>query len=287
MLPVAVRRLLRTAAASSPVLAAPRLLCTAPTDADATPSSSSSSPPDQEVQEPTSFGFRTVAAADKAGLVAGVFSAVAPRYDVMNDLMSLGLHRGWKDRLVRELRPAPGALHLDVAGGTGDVAFRVLAALRVAERAQRLSPAAQGWGAADGGVPPACARPPPPGAVLVADINPDMLAEGRRRADAAGLRSADEALGEGGVPACVGASERGSDGRGRATLSPLAPPPPPPRQRMTCTSLFCARAPSPAGALTSCILLTLSDAAATTLSPPTPPPRPSPTFLSAPPPHAP
>jgi hypothetical protein len=90
---------------------------------------------------------------------------------------------------VSTLRPFPGQVHLDVAGGTGDVAFRVLAALRREERLARLA-----------------GRPEPPdgaGTVLVADINPSMLAEGRKRADAAGYRSAERAHDEQGVPTCV------------------------------------------------------------------------------------
>lgn len=77
----------------------------------------------------THFGFETVPLAEKQGLVNDVFHSVAKRYDVMNDLMSAGLHRLWKNALVSWLRPPKGAhawRHLDVAGGTGDVAFRIL-----------------------------------------------------------------------------------------------------------------------------------------------------------------
>ncbi|KAG6583494.1 2-methoxy-6-polyprenyl-1,4-benzoquinol methylase, mitochondrial, partial [Cucurbita argyrosperma subsp. sororia] len=74
----------------------------------------------------TSFGFKEVPEEEKSRLVGNVFSNVASNYDVMNDLMSAGLHRLWKDRLVSELNPFPGMKHLDVAGGTGDVAFRIL-----------------------------------------------------------------------------------------------------------------------------------------------------------------
>jgi demethylmenaquinone methyltransferase / 2-methoxy-6-polyprenyl-1,4-benzoquinol methylase len=75
----------------------------------------------------THFGRRTVRLADKQGLVDNVFHKVAGRYDVMNDLMSFRLHRAWKDALVAKVRPSrtrPFA-HLDVAGGTGDIALRV------------------------------------------------------------------------------------------------------------------------------------------------------------------
>ena len=151
------------------------------------------------------------------GLVSSVFAAVAPKYDVMNDVMSGGLHRLWKDSLVEALRPQPGTVHLDVAGGTGDVAFRVLDSLRRAEAVRR-----------------ACGRPDPPqgpGCVVVADINPAMLAEGRKRADAAGRRSLEKALDEQGVPLCAPPLRA-------ASLFPLLR-----RQTMNCeSSHVCARA---------------------------------------------
>jgi len=78
-----------------------------------------------------SFGFRQVPESERQGLVNGVFAKVADRYDLMNDLMSGGLHRLWKDDLVGWLAPPRGATpfaHLDVAGGTGDVASRVMLA---------------------------------------------------------------------------------------------------------------------------------------------------------------
>ncbi|AOZ70773.1 bifunctional demethylmenaquinone methyltransferase/2-methoxy-6-polyprenyl-1,4-benzoquinol methylase [Rhodobacter xanthinilyticus] len=74
----------------------------------------------------THFGFKTVEEGEKAGLVHGVFSRVASKYDIMNDLMSLGIHRIWKDAMMDWLAPRPGQRLLDVAGGTGDVAFRFL-----------------------------------------------------------------------------------------------------------------------------------------------------------------
>ena len=106
----------------------------------------------------THFGYRDVPEADKAGLVRGVFSSVAARYDLMNDLMSAGVHRLWKDAMVSWLAPRPGMQVLDVAGGTGDIAFRML---------DRM-----------GG----------DGAVTVLDLTQDMLDEGRRRAEAKGVR---------------------------------------------------------------------------------------------------
>ena len=110
----------------------------------------------------THFGARQVPLADKQALVDDVFHSVAPRYDLMNDLMSLGLHRAWKDALVTALDPPksrPFAL-LDVAGGTGDIAFRALEAGGEQTRA------------------------------TVCDINPDMLAVGRERAEALHLGDA-------------------------------------------------------------------------------------------------
>ncbi len=71
------------------------------------------------------FGETAVAPDEKTRRVIGVFDSVASKYDVMNDLMSAGMHRLWKDHLVRKIRPAPGLHYLDVAGGTGDIAFRI------------------------------------------------------------------------------------------------------------------------------------------------------------------
>ena len=74
----------------------------------------------------TDFGFQQVPLEEKQHLVRRVFEAVAPRYDLMNDLMSGGVHRLWKAEMIRWLRPRPGQTLLDVAGGTGDVAERFL-----------------------------------------------------------------------------------------------------------------------------------------------------------------
>ena len=108
----------------------------------------------------TSFGYRDVPEADKEGLVREVFSSVARRYDLMNDLMSGGIHRLWKDVFVEWLNPQPGQRIIDVAGGTGDIAQRIAAMARA--RAER-----SGGGAAE---------------IVVCDINADMLNEGVRRA---------------------------------------------------------------------------------------------------------
>lgn len=117
-----------------------------------------------------SFGYQDVPASKKTGLVGQVFSSVATSYDLMNDLMSVGMHRLWKDKFVRELKPFAGMQHLDVAGGTGDIAFRVLNQITQLEEEQQHQDASS--------ITPA-------GTVVVCDINPDMLAEGRKKAHAA------------------------------------------------------------------------------------------------------
>ena len=106
-----------------------------------------------------SFGFRDVPEAEKEGLVREVFSSVAARYDLMNDLMSGGVHRVWKDAMVEWLNPRPGWQVLDVAGGTGDIAFRIAQMAR-----------ARGGEAG----------------ITVCDINAAMLGEGEKRALAKG-----------------------------------------------------------------------------------------------------
>jgi demethylmenaquinone methyltransferase/2-methoxy-6-polyprenyl-1,4-benzoquinol methylase len=111
--------------------------------------------PREETREDTHFGYRQVPLADKQALVDDVFHSVASRYDLMNDLMSGGLHRAWKDVLANTVNPPKGKRPfklLDVAGGTGDIAFRVAQAGGTGTRA------------------------------TVLDINADMLAVGRTRA---------------------------------------------------------------------------------------------------------
>jgi demethylmenaquinone methyltransferase/2-methoxy-6-polyprenyl-1,4-benzoquinol methylase len=95
------------------------------------------------------FGFQTVTAGEKAGMVRAVFDSVAPRYDLMNDLMSLGVHRVWKRIFINDLAPRPGDILLDLAGGTGDISL--------------------GWLRRGGGP------------VLLTDINNAMLTVGRDR----------------------------------------------------------------------------------------------------------
>ena len=82
----------------------------------------------------THFGFQTVAEEDKAGMVHGVFTRVASKYDLMNDLMSGGVHRLWKDAMMDWLSPRPGPKLLDVAAGTGDISFRFLKSAPTAPR---------------------------------------------------------------------------------------------------------------------------------------------------------
>ncbi|MDO8882207.1 bifunctional demethylmenaquinone methyltransferase/2-methoxy-6-polyprenyl-1,4-benzoquinol methylase UbiE [Pseudotabrizicola sp.] len=101
----------------------------------------------------THFGYQTVPEGDKAGMVHGVFTRVANKYDIMNDLMSGGVHRLWKDAMMDWLAPRPGQRLLDVAGGTGDVAFRFL------NRA-------------------------PGASAVVCDLTESMLIAGRQRAEA-------------------------------------------------------------------------------------------------------
>jgi demethylmenaquinone methyltransferase/2-methoxy-6-polyprenyl-1,4-benzoquinol methylase len=101
-----------------------------------------------------SFGYEDVAPEEKTARVRTVFSSVASSYDLMNDAMSGGMHRLWKDRFVRRVKPRAGERILDVAGGTGDIAFR-------------MAPSGAG--------------------ITVSDINPEMLAVGMERATKRGI----------------------------------------------------------------------------------------------------
>ena len=77
------------------------------------------------MSDQVSFGYESVDPEEKTRRVGAVFSSVAAKYDVMNDAMSAGMHRLWKDRFVRRVKPQPGEAVLDMAGGTGDIAFRL------------------------------------------------------------------------------------------------------------------------------------------------------------------
>ncbi len=110
----------------------------------------------------TQFGRHRVTEDEKTEKVRSVFDSVASRYDLMNDLMSGGIHRLWKRDLIRAINPAPGQHLLDVAGGTGDIAFRYLDATQTFT---------------------------PPAHVTVCDINSTMLQQGQRRAIDRGLLS--------------------------------------------------------------------------------------------------
>ncbi len=79
------------------------------------------------MSEKVSFGYEEVSPEEKTEKVGAVFSSVARKYDVMNDAMSVGMHRLWKDKFVRRVKPQPGEQILDMAGGTGDIAFRMAA----------------------------------------------------------------------------------------------------------------------------------------------------------------
>ena len=129
-----------------------------------------------------SFGFRDVPAGDKEKLVRGVFSSVAKNYDLMNDLMSVGIHRLWKDAMVDWLNPQPSWRVLDVAGGTGDIAFRIAKAAR--KRGARSGEVGTG-----SPLDRATKQKSGEAAITVCDINPDMLAEGVRRAKGEGAIS--------------------------------------------------------------------------------------------------
>lgn len=121
----------------------------------------------------TSFGFKHVREEEKSQMVGNVFSSVASNYDLMNDLMSGGLHRLWKDRLVSMLNPFPGMKHLDVAGGTGDVAFKILDGISSIKRRANQDPINDHLQEET--------------QIHVCDINPNMLNVGRKRAIERGL----------------------------------------------------------------------------------------------------
>ncbi|OYW48485.1 MAG: bifunctional demethylmenaquinone methyltransferase/2-methoxy-6-polyprenyl-1,4-benzoquinol methylase [Novosphingobium sp. 28-62-57] len=111
--------------------------------------------------ETASFGYEDIPAEEKEERVGAIFSGVARKYDVMNDAMSVGMHRLWKDKFVRRVRPQSGETILDMAGGTGDIAFRMA---------------------------------PSGAAITVSDINQDMLDVGIERAAKRGIANGPEGL---------------------------------------------------------------------------------------------
>mmetsp|Transcript_24501 Transcript_24501/g.55220 ORF Transcript_24501/g.55220 Transcript_24501/m.55220 type:complete len:197 (+) Transcript_24501:150-740(+) len=131
------------------------------------------------------FGYKKVLEGEKEGLVRGVFASVAGNYDVMNDLMSGGMHRLWKDDFVqkigiqamvaarRQTKSTEPLRFLDVAGGTGDISFRIIKAL---EKSGALDDAVSQETSQEGGL----VRPG--SVVTISDINPAMLEAGRKRA---------------------------------------------------------------------------------------------------------
>ena len=121
---------------------------------------------EEDGQGQTHFGFETIPEAEKAGRVHGVFSSVAARYDLMNDLMSAGVHRLWKDAVIDWMAPRAGTRLLDVAGGTGDISFRFLDRLKG------------------------------DGHATVCDMTQAMLDEGARRAGAQGRDQVDWVCGD-------------------------------------------------------------------------------------------
>lgn len=120
----------------------------------------------------THFGFETVKDSEKTGRVYEVFKNVAAKYDLMNDAMSLGIHRLWKDEFVKMLNPTPGINVLDVAGGTGDIAFRIVHSLNTLEKFTNK----QKKNNENFDLPPRISK------VVVSDINQQMLDVGKERA---------------------------------------------------------------------------------------------------------
>lgn len=122
----------------------------------------------QKNPESTQFGERDVTPEEKTAAVRGVFDSVADNYDLMNDLMSGGVHRLWKNHLIRKIRPKAGLSYLDVAGGTGDIAFRIKESLEAQAR-RRATPASGKHNEKQT-------------SITLCDLNWDMLRVGRDRA---------------------------------------------------------------------------------------------------------
>ncbi|GAM25629.1 hypothetical protein SAMD00019534_088040 [Acytostelium subglobosum LB1] len=132
--------------------------------------STSSTGPSSNSESTTHFGFRTVNTEQKESMVKEVFDSVASSYDIMNDAMSLGVHRLWKDEFMNTLNPTPGSHLLDVAGGTGDISFRFLDKIK---SSPYYLPRPSSGSAPTGASPSSSA--------IVYDINQSMLDEGKKR----------------------------------------------------------------------------------------------------------
>lgn len=118
------------------------------------------------LEDEASFGYKTLPQTQKIEAVRKVFETVAPSYDLMNDVMSAGIHRVWKDMACQRLNPQPGERILDVAGGTGDMARRLLKLMQNANN-RRVS---------RGSSPKDCE-------VTILDYNEAMIAEGRKKSE--------------------------------------------------------------------------------------------------------
>lgn len=165
----ASRQSVRCLSTTAIVLDPPRVPPTVSSSTPPPPASTSTQPPPSaagpsptaqgrvaDANDTTHFGFKDIPRESKEGLVAGVFSSVASSYDLMNDAMSLGIHRLWKSRFVSKLDPRGGINVLDVAGGTGDIALRILDHAREKHIDRETK-------------------------VTMLDINPEMLREGMKR----------------------------------------------------------------------------------------------------------
>jgi len=114
----------------------------------------------------TTFGFEEVSEAEKVSRVGGVFRSVAEQYDLMNDVMSVGIHRVWKHDVMNKVNPQPGEVHVDVAGGTGELARAFIELADAAGKRRGDDRQAQ---------------------AVVCDINDAMLAAGEKRKDSRAL----------------------------------------------------------------------------------------------------
>ncbi len=108
----------------------------------------------EQAQQKVSFGFSDIPETEKQGKVQGLFSNVAQKYDLMNDIMSLGQHRLWKNMFINHMNPQPNKAYLDVAGGTGDIALRIANKIKSGQ------------------------------AITILDLTHNMLVEGLKRTDA-------------------------------------------------------------------------------------------------------